>query len=230
MQLHASHSTPSLDTIAAAQLSSPNVAGSSCLAAGPSLSSQQRNSDSKAFDINKANSRIDIHVNTAEVAFAPVATLANPASDQSKSNAHHVTSPSFPIIVTGTPSTPSLIPTDPLPHQGSHALFSPHQPIHGGELLTHHQSEASQSSGLRPSRANLSVPKYNMEADDIQGLADLARRSLSLSEQMSQRSVSLGSCLLCILFITSSTLHHFLPCLIPLWSACLPSAVPHSCE
>lgn len=230
MQLHASHSTPSLDTIAAAQLSSPDVAGSSCLAAGPSLSSQQRNSDSKAFDINKANSRIDIHVNTAEVAFAPVATLANPASDQSKSNAHHVTSPSFPIIVTGTPSTPSLIPTDPLPHQGSHALFSPHQPIHGGELLTHHQSEASQSSGLRPSRANLSVPKYNMEADDIQGLADLARRSLSLSEQMSQRSVSLGSCLLCILFITSSTLHHFLPCLIPLWSACLPSAVPHSCE
>lgn len=199
MQLHASHSTPSLEIIAATEHSSPDVAGSSRLAAGPSVSSQQRNDDSKGFAANKAKHMmpaISIHANTAEVGFAPVATLADPASDQSRSSQHHVTSPSFPIIVTGTPNTPSLIPTDPLPHQGSHTLFSPHQPTHVPQVT--HGTVASQIPSLSLSRVSLRAPKDNMEADDNQAQHDLAGRDLPLSEQMSTRSVSLGSSLNCM--------------------------------
>ena len=196
MQLHASHSTPSLETIAVTEHSSPDVAGSSRLAAGPSVSGQQR---SKGFAANNAKHMtpaISIYANTAEIGFASVATLASPESDQSRSSQHHVTSPSFPIIVTGTPNTPSLIPTDPLPHQGSRTLFSPHQPTHRPELLTH--SEASQDPSLSLNRASSSAFKDNIEADDKQAQGDLAGRNMLLSEQMSLRSVSLGSSLSCI--------------------------------
>ena len=214
MQLHASHSTPSLETVAVTKHSSSNVAGSSHLAAGPSVSSHQQNAGSKAF-ANKAKNLapgIDINANTAAIGFAPVATLANAESDQSRSSPHHVTSPSSPIIVTGTPNTPSFIPTDPLPHQGSHTLFSPHQPMHSPELLPH-RIKASQNSDLRLSRASLSAPQDDQEAGDKPTLIDLPGRGLSSSEQGLQLGVSLGSSFIRICFSTALTLHHFFSCL-----------------
>lgn len=224
MQLHASHSTPSLESIAVTEYSSRDVAGSSRHAdvarssrcdGGPSVSSQQESGGSKGFAASKIEHlgpEIDICANAAEIGFAPVATLPHSESDQPNSNLHYVTSPSFPIIVTGTPNTPSLIPTDPLPHQGSHTLFSPHQPTQGPEPPTQ-RTEASQSLGSRLSRASLSGPEDIMEADDKQAPVDLAGRALSLSGQMSRRSVSLGSPLTNICFSKAPTLHHFLPCL-----------------
>ena len=213
MQLHASHSTPSLETIAVIEHSSRDVAGS-CRHAdvagsfsrdtGSSVSSEQRNNGSKAFaakQVKHVGPEIDICANTAEIGFALVATLPNPESDQSGPALHHVTSPSFPIIVTGTPNTPSLIPTDPFPQQGSHTLFSPHQPPQGPELLTD-TTEASQILGMRLSRASLSAPKDNMGAADKQAQGNLAGGGLSVSEQLSQRSVSLGSSLICLCFCT----------------------------
>ena len=208
MQLHASHSTPSLDTITVIGHRPPDMAGTSRhtasrLNAGFSVSSQQTDASGKAFGANDSKilaPSIEICANTAEIGFAPVATIANAESDQPGSSQHHVSSPSFPIIVTGTPSTPSLIPTEPLAPQGSRSLFSPHQPTHGPELLTQ-STEATQTPVVRLSRASLSGPRDSLVAVSSQEQADLAGRDLPLPDQMSQHSISLGSSLWTALFL-----------------------------
>lgn len=198
MQLHASHSTPSLETVAVSESSSSDVAGSSRHITTPSGSSQQRKNGAKASGAKEVKTLapvIDICANTAEIGFPPVVT--SPESDQSRSSQHHVTSPSFPIIVTETPNTPSLVPTDPLPNQGSHTLFSPHQLSHRPELHSHN-TEVAQKSNSGLTRASLSAPQDNLETAENQPQADLAGRGLSLSDQISHGSISLGTSLNCI--------------------------------
>ena len=209
MQLHASHSTPSLETVA---VSEHDVAGSSRQDFAPSaVSSQQGRNGAKACgakEVKDAAPVIDICANTAEIGFPPVA--ASPESEQSRYSQHHVTSPSFPIIVTGTPKTPSLVPTEPLPNQGPHTLFSPHQLSHRPEHHSHN-TEVSQNSNAGLSRASLSSTQDKLEAAENQPQPDLAGTDLSLSDQMTHGSISLGSSLNCI----STVLFLFL-----VWNVC----------
>lgn len=211
MQLHASHSTPSLDTILLSNQGGPEMARRPRQTAAGHLakplgSSQHADDDDRAYGFGGNTSKhsapgINICAKTADIAFASDDPPANAEPDQCGSSQHPVHSASFPIVVTGTPNTPSLIPTEPKAPQGSR-LFSPRQPSHTCIPVTH-TAESTQTSPSTVSGADLSGSRGGKEEEKRGGFAmmagpykahgRLAGGDLESAEQMSQRSASLGS-------------------------------------
>lgn len=207
MQLHASHSTPSLKTIMLSDQAQQKMARSSrqtaaCHGANPSISSQHADDTERAdkfggSELEHLGPGIDICAKTAQVGFINGDSMTNDESYQSRS---HVHSPSFPVIVTGTPITPSFIPPEPLAPQGSSSLFSAHQPTQRSDSLTH-STEATQSSTLRVTGSDLSGSTDDKKEEEGRhrmagrhvAYAELAGGHLPSAEQMSQRSASLGT-------------------------------------
>lgn len=208
MQLHASHSTPSLDTITLSDQGGPEMAGSSRqTAAGhgakPCVSSQHADTDDRAYGFGGNKSKhlapgIDICAVTAGTAVEFQDPAANAESDQRGSSQHQVHSPNFPIVLMGTPNTPSLIPTEPLAPQGSH-LFSPHQPSHILMPVTHTAESTSMSASTVSGAGSGGDKKeeeqggFDMMAGHYEAHGGVAGADLNSTEQMSQRSASLGS-------------------------------------
>ena len=208
LQLHACHSTPSLDTVTLPDDGPNNMAGKpldisgnhrqlgSCQTFATSANDQQDSNSSKVLNSSGSNlkplaSGIDILAATAELSFVPVHSVATAELDESRSNQHHVSSPRFPVMVTGTPTTPSLVPTEPLTHQGSRSLFSPHELPQASESLSD-KLGTPQAPALRLSRASLSASREDLVATQKQAEADLAGKESALPEHLSQRSISMG--------------------------------------
>lgn len=195
MQLHASHSTPSLETALMphdSELPPNNLAGNpshgpkghdtSCQVLAASRHDEEgTKADGFARDESGLKSWLtpafDLTARSGQHDSSHVGSMTQPhGSDQAMSSQHGVYSPSFPIIASGTPITPSLIPTDGIVHQSSQ-LFSPHE-------LT--QSPAS----LSLSRASLGSHAGDVDGDrgtDAQTAVRLP------PEELSQRSMSLGN-------------------------------------
>ena len=217
MQLHASHSTPSLETVRLCDDESKDMAGKPLDMARSSrqlgshqiselaANGQQDDDSSKGFKsggngLKRLEPGINILAATAELSLVPANTATNTELDKSRSSQHHVSSPSFPVMVTGTPTTPSLVPSEPLTLQSSRSLFSPHELPQVSELLLN-KSGTTQPPTLRLSRASLSASREDLVAAEGQAEADLAGKDVALPEHLSQRSISLGelmhSCCLC---------------------------------
>jgi len=194
MQLHASHSTPSLETAPMPHDSDPppsNLAGNPNH--GPEGDDRPRQVPAASRhdqEGTKANGvacdeaglkfwltpAFDLTARSNQHDSPHVRSMTQPhGSDQAISSQHGVSSPSFPIIASGTPITPSLIPTDGIVHQSSR-LFSPHE-------LT--QSTAS----LSLSRASLGSHAGDADGDRS---TDAQTAVMSPPDELSQRSVSLG--------------------------------------
>jgi len=197
MQLHASHSTPSLET---APMPHDTDQPPSNLAGNPShgpdgndTSSQvpatsrhdEQGTKADGFACDEAGLKswltpaFDLTARSDQHDSPHVSSMTHPhGSDQAVSSQHGVYSPSFPIIASGTPITPSLIPTDGIVHHSSR-LFSPHE-------LT--QSPAS----LSLSRASLGSHAGDADGDRSTDAQTAVRLS---PDELSQRSMSLGNLL-----------------------------------
>ena len=195
MQLHASHSTPSLETAPmphdSDQLLS-NLAGN--VICGPEGNDRprqvptasrhdQEGTKANGFAFDEAGLKswltptFDLTARSSQHDSPHVSSMTQPhGSDQAMSSQHGVSSPSFPIIASGTPITPSLIPTDGIVHQSSR-LFSPHE-------LT--QSPAS----LSLSRASLGSHAGDADGDRSTDAQTAVRLP---PDELSQRSASLGN-------------------------------------
>lgn len=196
MQLHASHSTPSLETALMphdSELPPNNLAGNpSHGPVGNDTSSQvlavshhdEGGTEADGFARDESGLKswltpaFDLTARSGQHD-SPHAShsMTQPhGSDQAMSSQHGASSPSFPIIASGTPITPSLIPTDGIVHQSSR-LFSPHE-------LT--QSPAS----LSLSRASLGSHAGDVDGDRSTDAQTAVRLP---PDELSQRSVSLGN-------------------------------------
>lgn len=197
MQLHASHSTPSLET---APMPHDSDQPPSYLAGNPShdLEGDDRSRQVPAAsrhdeEATKANGfacdeaglkswltpAFDLIARSSQYDSPHVSSMTQPhGSDQAMTSQHGVSSPSFPIIASGTPITPSLIPTDGIVHQSSR-LFSPHEP-----------TQSSVTLGL--SRASLGSNAGNAGGDRSTDAQTAVRLP---PDELSQRSMSLGNLL-----------------------------------
>ncbi|DBA82936.1 TPA: hypothetical protein ACH3X1_006719 [Trebouxia sp. C0004] len=193
MQLHASHSTPSLETAPKPHDSDHppcNLGGGpSHLPESNDRSSQpaasrhdQEGTKANGFACDVAGLKswltpaFDLTARSGQHDSTHVGSMTQPhESDQAMSSQHGVSSPSFPIIASGTPITPSLNPTDGIVHQNSR-LFSPH--------------ELSQSTAtLSLSRAILGSHAGDADGDRSTD----AQTAVTLPpDDLFQRSVSLG--------------------------------------
>ena len=194
MQLHASHSTPSLETALMphdSELPPNNLAGNpSHNPVGNDTSSQvlavSRHDEggTEADGFGRDESGLKLWLTPAFDLTARSGQHDSPhashsmtqphGSDQAMSSQHGASSPSFPIIASGTPITPSLIPTDGIVHQRSR-LFSPHE-------LTH--------ASLSMSRASLGSHAGDVDGDRSTDAQTAVRLP---PDELSQRSVSLGN-------------------------------------
>ena len=202
MQLHASHSTPSLEIVALYEASPTEMAGAirqspfsqvSC----PVVSSQQGSKSIEdgshvGSDSKSLGPGIEIRACAAELSFGPVSTTTDTKLHESPDT--HVSSPSFPIIVTGTPITPSLVITEPLPRQGSHLLFSPHEPTQQPESasLTQAVAESTHTPSFRLSRTSMNASQPKLVTNYGDSPADLERGFIPSQDHLAKRSISLG--------------------------------------
>ena len=144
MQLHVSHSTPSLEAIAMPD----DPAAGLGMEAGKSWR-ETPDLGSPAFRLWEGAKQpsdfivgptglgtlpspsIQITARSAQHGAAHMGGLTKPNESDHAPVQSEAFSPSFPIIAAGTPITPNLVPTDEvLSHQGSR-LFSPHEVTHG---------------------------------------------------------------------------------------------------
>ena len=195
MQLHASHSTPSLETAPMphdSDLPLSNLAGNpSHGPMGNDISRQVPDASRHAEQGTKANGfaydeaglkswltpAFDLTARSGQRDSPHGSSMTQThGSDQAMSSQHSISSPSFPIIASGTPITPSLIPLDGIVHQSSR-LFSPHE-------LT--QSTAS----LSLSRASLGSHAGDADGDRSTDAQTAVRLP---PNELSQRSMSLGN-------------------------------------
>ena len=191
-QLRASHSTPSLaaaplpyDSHAAlhSTVGVSRHADENGSTAGEASSASCQNQESQpgsgfAFDEGGLKSwltpSIDITARSSQRDSSHVTSMLQPnESESGGSSQHGVSSPSFPIIVSGTPITPSLIPAEGIVHQDSRSMFSPHQLSQSS--ASPDLSRASLGSHAGGPGVNRGTTAQTAEPDDL-----------------SQRSVSLG--------------------------------------
>lgn len=195
LQLHASHSTPSLETTPMphdSDLPPANLAGHSSHAPeGNDRSGQvpaasrhdEQGTKANGFACDEAGLKswltpaFDLTARSSQHDSPHLSSMTQPhGSDQATSSQHGVSSPSFPIISSGTPITPSLIPTDGIVHQSSR-LFSPHELTQG-------------TASLSLSRASLGSHAGDADGDRSTDAQTAVRLP---PDELSQRSVSLGN-------------------------------------
>ena len=209
MQLRASHSTPSLATAPLPHDSHAalhNMAGVTRHAdendsrAGEASSASRQNQESQpgsdfAFDEGGLKSwltpSIDITARSSQHDSTHVTSMLQPnESALGGSSQHGVSSPSFPIIVSGTPITPSLISAEGIVHQDSRSMFSPHQLSQSSANLDlSRASLGSQAGGTGGNRGTTAQTGASLDPDDL-----------------SQRSVSLGTVTVSLCHMCTQTL------------------------
>ena len=207
MQLHASHSTPSLAS------STLPLEARSTTAEMAGNSRQDAQFGGKAFPAQILKQELAPNGLAADAdglkswlapSVAIVATSVQHDSPSATTNGHvpsqamtrqHGSSPSFPQLVSETPITPSLVPSEAFERQNSHSLFSPHdltqvlpaepaQVSHGE--LTQGVTNGLSQAGIRMS-FNAATPVTNgYRHTDTHGM------DRSEQEELSLRSMSLG--------------------------------------
>lgn len=211
MQLHASHSTPSLET---ATLPLDTMASSAQAEYQDGMSRVQHSFSARVqpdgfnptgFAVDDGGLKswltpsIDIHARSAQHESPQMSSATQPHdSGQAMSSQHGDSSPSFPIIASETPITPSLIPTERIVHQDSRALFSPH------ELTQSLSPEATQNSSpelphrpLSQSHRKLNLSRSSLSAacnkdTDAHRPTNAQTAGVLAPEELSLRSMSLG--------------------------------------
>ena len=193
LQLHASHSTPSLETASTESGKAGNAM------AGASRHDDKFGGKEPPAQIEQEKQQLNGFVScptpfdAMPVHDESVPAVINGGTQTSAVSKQHDGSPSFPQLVTETPITPSLIPSDDFVRQHSHSLFSPHDltQIAPAELALSSSAEMSRAEGQASTGMGLqSDPKGSLGKDGF-GLAD-AEGITDKQDEMSRRSVSLG--------------------------------------